>query len=86
MPEHMRTAKRFGGFSHRVARQSLLGAKDGLFPENLLHVANFSFYFTGELFRGTAIPQIWVSNGFTRFLFDFADSFFCRALNLIFCT
>ena len=38
---------------NRVARQSLLGAKDGLFPENLLHVANFSFYFTGELFRGT---------------------------------
>jgi hypothetical protein len=57
-----------------------------LFPEDLFHVADFPLHFTGDLFCGTTVSQIWVSDGFTRFLFDFAHSFFGRAFNLIFCT
>jgi hypothetical protein len=72
--------------SRSCRKESASGrAEFELFSEDLFHVTDFPLHFTRDLFRGATVPQIWVSDRFTRFLFDFAHSFFGRALNFIFC-
>jgi hypothetical protein len=56
-----------------------------LFSEYLFHVAYFALHFAADFFCGTAVPQIWISDGFTGFFFDFAHGFFFRAFQFIVC-
>ena len=56
-----------------------------LFSKDLFHVAYFPLHFTADLFCGAAVLQILVPDRFAGFLFDFADSFFCRTFYFIVC-
>ena len=56
-----------------------------LFSKDLFYVADFPFHFTANLFCGAAVLQILVPDRFAGFLFDFADSFFCRTFYFVVC-
>ena len=67
------------------AGRNQLRARVYLFSKDLFHVAHFPLHFSADLFCGAAVLQILVPDRFAGFLFDFADSLFCRTFYFIVC-
>ena len=67
------------------AGRNQLRARVYLFSKDLFHVAHFPLHFSADLFCGAAVLQILVPDRLAGFLFDFADSFFCRTFYFIVC-
>ena len=59
--------------------------KVDLFSEYFFHLSDFPLHLAGDLFCRATIPQIRISNRFTRLFFDLARNFFGRALYFICC-